>query len=221
MANYLNICDEIRETAQACNRNLNEMTLVAVTKYVAWAEIQKLYDQGQRVFGENRIEDAIPKQVQATKDCVWHFIGNLQLNKVRKAVGKFALIHSVDSVRLAQKISNVSQELGLVTPILLQANTSGETSKHGLNAEEWKTCFDNLLMLPGIEMQGLMTMAPLTDDERIIQTCFANLRILRDELKIRAGNTCDFRHLSMGMSHDFKSAIKEGATLLRIGSALY
>jgi pyridoxal phosphate enzyme (YggS family) len=218
--NYLPTCREIASTALACGRNPADIALIAVTKQVDPQTALKLYNQGQRNFGENRLPDAFLKQNEMPSDCLWHFIGNLQKNKVRKAIGKFTLIHSVDSPELADKISLTSQECGVVTSILLQANTSGEASKHGLSPDEWKKSYLELSKLKGITIQGLMTMAPLNVEEDAIHACFRELRLLRDELNEMAGNSQLF-HLSMGMSEDFKIAIEEGATLLRIGSALF
>lgn len=218
---YLAVCQQIASIAHACGRNPAEITLVAVTKQVDWEAAHALYKLGQRDFGENRLQEAASKQLAAANDCRWHFIGHLQTNKVNKAVGRFVLIHSVDSLLLARRLSLASQERKVVTSILLQANTSGESSKQGLTPEEWKSCFNEVWEFPGINVQGLMTMAPLTDNEATIRECFRNLKILRNELREMTGSPNALPHLSMGMSHDFAIAIQEGATLLRIGSALF
>jgi pyridoxal phosphate enzyme (YggS family) len=194
-------------------RDPNDVQIVAVTKGVAWKDVLPLYQLGHRDFGENRVADALAKQAEAPPDCRWHFIGTLQMNKVRKVGGKFTLIHSVDSVALAQKLSEVSVEMGVVTSILLQVNISGETTKHGLSAEQWKAAFDEVLALPGLQIKGLMTMAPAEGDEQVVRNCFKGLRLLRDELRLD--------QLSMGMSGDFRLAIEEGATMIRVGSALF
>lgn len=204
---------QIAEACQRSNRDPSDVTLIAVTKYAALEALQEAYEQGLRAFGESRIPTALDKIAQLPSDIAWHFIGHLQSNKVAKAIGHFALIHSIDSLDLAKKISSASVHQNCTTAILLQVNTSGETSKQGFTADTCRGHFAELSQLPGITVQGLMTMAPLTDDEKVIRTCFSRLRSLRDELKLR--------HLSMGMSHDFPIAIEEGATLLRIGSALF
>lgn len=216
---YQKICDEIAATAIKCGRDPREISLIAITKQIPWEIASSLYAQGQRDFGENRIVEALDKQQEAPSDCNWHFIGNLQKNKLRKIIGKFTLIHSIDSLELLQKLSEVSQENHLITPILLQANTSGEVSKHGLSPDEWKCCFKEALQLKGVLIQGLMTMAPLNGEVGVVHNCFRNLRKLRDELQVLGNH--NLPHLSMGMSQDFKIAIEEGATLLRIGSALW
>lgn len=218
---YEVVCREIALAAERHGRVPSEVTLVAVTKKVSWQTASILYQQGQRDFGEGQVAEALAKQQQAAHHCRWHFIGHLQKNKVRKVIGKFSLIHSVDSLGLAEKLSLASQEAGLITSILLQANTSGELSKQGLNPDEWRRCFEQVLGLEGISVKGLMTMAPLVDDEAILHDCFSKLRQLRDELRLMAGEKADLPHLSMGMSRDFKIAIGEGATLVRIGTALF
>lgn len=210
---YQSIREEIASTAKKCGRDASEISLIAVTKQVDWPTANHLYQEGQREFGENRVKDALEKIKEAPKDCRWHFIGNLQLNKVRKVVGKFALIHSVDSFELAKKISEVSEEMGVVTSILLQANTSGEISKNGLTPDEWKQCFAKVSNLHNLKIEGLMTMAPLVDDQKVIRNCFAELRKLGEALHLT--------HLSMGMSNDYKIAIEEGATFVRVGTALF
>jgi pyridoxal phosphate enzyme (YggS family) len=216
---YKKIYDEIAATAIHCGRDPKEITLVAVSKQIPWEIVSSLYAQGQRDFGENRVIEALAKQQEAPADCKWHFIGNLQKNKLRKIIGKFKMIHSIDSLELAKKLSEVSEENHLITPVLLQANTSGELSKQGLPPDKWRNCFEEILHFKGISIYGLMTIAPLTKDVETIRKCFQGLRKLRDELQISSNHYLP--HLSMGMSHDFKIAIEEGATLLRIGTALW
>jgi len=219
--NYAEVQVAIAVAARASGRSAADVTLVAVTKTIPWEKCSWLYALGHRDFGENRIVEALEKEGVAPADCRWHFIGTLQNNKVRKAIGKFSLIHSVDTFELAEKISQCSLDAGVTTAILLQANTSGESSKHGLTADDWKRCYEKVVDLKGITVQGLMTMAPETDDEKIIRRCFANLRVLRDELKSLFPEEAPMNHLSMGMSHDFPLAIAEGATIVRIGTALF
>ncbi|MBA3815635.1 MAG: YggS family pyridoxal phosphate-dependent enzyme [Parachlamydiaceae bacterium] len=221
MNNYTHIFKDIKQTALECGRDPSDIELVAVTKSVEWQYIQPLFDLGQRDFGENRIQEALEKKAIAPQGCRWHFIGSLQKNKVRKVIENFSLIHSVDSYELARKISECSQDLNLITHILLQSNTSGENSKHGYSPQMWKECFEALYVLPNISIDGLMTMAPLTEDVPCIENCFSSLRVLLEELNVLAKGKVQLRHLSMGMSYDYKIAIAEGATLLRIGSAIF
>jgi PLP dependent protein len=220
-AHYQAVRDEIASAAKRCGREPSDIALVAVTKQVGWHEALFLYNQGQRDFGENCVTHALMKKKEAPSDCRWHFLGHLQKNKIRKVVGQFALIHSVHTLDLAKQLARVSRQFSVITPILLQANTSGEASKQGLSSEEWKQNVEELLTLEGISIQGLMTMAPLGGDEKGIRHCFSGLRKLRDELNAMAGERAYLHHLSMGMSKDFTLAIEEGATIIRIGTALF
>lgn len=217
--NYHHVRQQIAEVAYACGRNPQDIELVVVTKGRAWAEFNPLYHLGARDFGESRLQEAEEKMMATPEDIHWHYIGALQKNKVRKVIQSFVLIHSVDSLELAQKISACSQEEDQTTRVLLQVNTSGEMSKQGFTEDEVKRDFETLWQLPGVQVEGFMTMAPLTDDEMTIRKCFHKLWNLRDEFMIRGG--ISLPHLSMGMSHDYPHAILEGATLLRIGSAIF
>lgn len=205
----------------AAGKDPASILLVAVTKGHPWSESSFLYEEGQRDFGENRVVVALEKTLDAPSDCRWHLIGTLQSNKVRKAIGKFHLIHSVDSLELLKRISEVSLELGVETQVLLQANTSKEASKHGLFPEDWKRCFAEAAVLRGVVLKGMMTMAPDISDPVAIGKCFSRLRKLRDELEDASDGRIKLPELSMGMSNDFKLAIAEGATILRIGRLLY
>ncbi len=220
MVAYPQLLAKIALVAEQAGRNPTEITLVAVSKGHAWEVVASAYLEGCRQYGENRLVEALPKMAQAPKDIDWHLIGTLQSNKVTKAVGQFALIHSVDSPELAHKISRVSIEKGLVSKILLQVNTSGELSKHGCSPDEWEKHLDEVIAFPGIAIEGLMTMAPLTASESEIRQCFFSLRTLRDSWQNRY-TSHSFYNLSMGMSNDWELAIAEGATILRIGSLLF
>lgn len=217
---HARLLNDIAEKAQNCGRNPQEITLVVASKNHPWGDIQPLYGAGQRVFAESRLPELTTKAAAAPPDVEWHFIGPLQKNKVQKTIALCALIHSVDSVELAKKISYCSEMQGVTTRLLLQVNTSGEASKQGMSIDQCLHSCDEFLKLPFISVEGLMTMAPFTEDQNAIRHCFAGLRQLRQTLKRRYGSAA-FPHLSMGMSHDYPIAIAEGATLLRIGSALW
>lgn len=217
--NYKSLLKEIAVIATQCGRDPNEITLVAVSKEHTWLEASAIFEAGCRDFGENRLQEALPKIALAPQEITWHMIGTLQGNKVAKAIDTFAWIHSVDTVELAQKIAKESEKKGKRTRILLQANTSGELSKHGLAADEWVRSFHLISKLPGLDIQGLMTIAPFVEDEAIVRGCFARLRQLKDILEKEGG--VSLPHLSMGMTHDYHWAIAEGASFLRIGTALF
>lgn len=218
---YGQLKQQIKEKALACGRNPNEIGLVAVSKNYSVNAMQAAYQEGCREFGESRVQEALEKIPLLPSDCKWHLIGNLQSNKVSRAVSSFQLIHSVDHPLLAQKISQVSQAKGIITPILLQVNTSGEVTKHGLSAEEWQKSLEAINQLSHLRIEGLMTMAPYTHDQHLIRSCFQRLCQIREEWRKQMKEPACFQHLSMGMSNDYLIAIEEGATLLRIGSALF
>lgn len=209
----------IIKEADRAGQNSEKISYIMVSKGRSVEEIKEAYSCGIRDFGENRLNQALQKKEQLPDDIRWHFIGRIQKNKIGKMVGHFSLIHSVDSFEVAELLSNESLKRNLMTPILLQANTSGETSKAGLSALDWEKSFNRLLELKGITLQGLMTMAPLTDDETEIRNCFKGLKNLQICLQSQYGVKLEL--LSMGMSHDFLIAIQEGATLLRLGSIFF
>ncbi len=218
---YLKVQQTVANIARRCGRNPKEITIVAVSKTHPWEYISSAYRVGCIDFGESRVQEALPKMAEAPEDVRWHMIGNLQRNKVSKVVGKFNLIHSVENLEVARKIAVSSEEREITTSVLLEVNASGEGSKHGMRPEEWLREFEKILDWEGIEVDGLMTMAPYTEDEAIIRRCFSNLRELRDKMRDIAGEDFPFPTLSMGMSHDYHIAIEEGATVLRIGSAIF
>jgi PLP dependent protein len=207
------VLEKIKTASLKAGRSLDEITLIAVTKHHPLEEILPIYEEGIINFGESRVQEALPKMEDAPKFIHWHLIGHLQKNKVKKVIGKFHLIHSVDSLELAESLSRASGEGGITTNILLQVNVSGEAAKQGLSREEWEKVKREVCSLPHLKIEGLMTMAPLTEDVDLIRRVFRDLRKMRD--------VWGLKHLSMGMSHDFEIAIEEGATLLRIGSAIF
>ncbi len=219
MTAYRKIVTHVQDLAKECGRNPDEIQIVAVSKSHSLEEIRQVYDEGCRLFGESRVQEALPKMEQAPEDIRWHLIGTLQKNKVNKVLGRFQLIHSVDSLELAEKISSGSSEGGIKTPILLQVNTSYEAAKHGLTADEWQRAFDALLKLPSLSIEGFMTMGPRSQDPAQTLHSFASLRQFQDLMRRQSG--LPLPHLSMGMSGDYPLAIREGATLLRIGTALF
>jgi len=210
------------EIAFECERNgrtPDEITLVAASKYADVDGIQQAYDTGIRNFGENRIQEAIAKMAHLPKDIRWHMIGHLQRNKVTKTVGSFVSIHSVDSIRLAEKIEYVANRMKLLQPLMLEVNLSGEESKFGVESDSTIQIARILATMNHIDFNGLMTVAPYTDNDEAIQRIFSSLRRLRDRISNELN--IELPHLSMGMTNDWRIAIAEGATHLRIGSAIF
>ncbi|MBI3591652.1 MAG: YggS family pyridoxal phosphate-dependent enzyme [Candidatus Melainabacteria bacterium] len=203
----------------------NKVKIIAVTKYANWQQTLEAYNLGIRDFGESYVQDAIEKlsrklQNENSKNLIqWHLIGRLQKNKAKYVVGKFFLIHSVDSVELAEIINKIANSKGLTQNILLQVNISQEAQKAGFNKDELKSSLKTLLNLPNINIQGLMTLAPKTEDKKTIKDCFLGLHSLRDELNKE--NICNLKELSMGMSNDYLTAIECGSTMVRIGRAIF
>ena len=204
--------------------NIN-VKIIAVTKYANEEQIFEAYNLGIRDFGESYLQDAIEKiskksQYEDPKDLInWHFIGRLQKNKIKQIVGKFCLIHSVDSLGLAELINKYANGNGLVQDVLLQVNISGEETKAGFNQKDLKDLFGRLVKFPNMRIKGLMTIAPKTDDKNLIKECFLNLSKLKEELN--KNFMTDIKELSMGMTGDYKTAVKCGATMLRIGKGLF
>ena len=221
--------DSIRaRIAAACRRagrNPDEVTLVVVSKTQPMAAIQAALAHGQHDFGENRVEEVLSKVAAAhdlgISDVIrWHFIGNIQSRKSAQAIGPFALLHAVDRLKIAERLSRDALQAGCVLSVLLEVNISGEESKHGFGPDELRQAAPQLAQLAGLRIQGLMTMAPLVDDPQQTRPIFRSLRLLRAELAATTPQV-DWRHLSMGMTNDFEVAIEEGATIVRIGTAIF
>jgi PLP dependent protein len=220
IARNLNSIDvSIKSCAKSAGRDPNSVRLIAVTKTIKVADIIKAYDAGQRLFGENRVPELEEKKSQLPSDSEWHMIGHLQTNKVKSAVKCSHLIHSVDSKRLLMKINEVAGTLKKQQNILLQANIFGEKSKFGSPAEMVGEIVAAAMDLSHVCCKGFMTMAPQDVSAETLKIVFSRLRRLREEMEDRFG--ASFPELSMGMSGDYEVAIEEGATFVRIGSAIF
>ena len=196
------------------------VTLLAVSKTFPAQDVAAAYAAGQRLFGENRLQEAMEKMPALPEDCSWHLIGPLQRNKVRKALEQgLSLIQAVDSLKLAQAVSRIAAELGKTADILLEVNIDGEQSKHGFAPQELRDLWAELTALPHVRIQGLMCIPAPVQQPEAARPAFAALRHLADELRTRG--PLPLPMLSMGMSHDFEIAIEEGATLVRVGSAIF
>jgi pyridoxal phosphate enzyme (YggS family) len=197
--------------------------LIAVTKHATIGQITEAHDLGLADFGENRLQDALKKREELPPGVAlnshWHFIGHLQTNKVKQAVGNFSLIHSVDSFRLAQEIAKAAAQKSIVQNILLQVKIVPDDSKSGFTADELKSVMPDILKLSYIKVDGLMTITPLGADEETTKNSFNGLRTLRDELNSAFGT--DLTELSMGMSDDWHQAITCGSTMIRLGRAIF
>ena len=222
IANNLNeIEKEIKRICLSCGREPTDVNLVAVSKTKPLAAVQEAFAAGQKIFGENYVQEAIEKSA-AFPQAEWHLIGSLQTNKLKSIAGKFKLIHSVERLRLATMLDKVSSEVGVVQDILLQIHVGDEETKSGVSFDEAPEVIRQILAMPGLRLRGLMALPPLTEDENAGRRAFASVRYAmekwRNEFSLDASVFCE---LSMGTSGDFAWAIQEGATLVRIGTSIF
>lgn len=211
---------KICEKTKALLTELGKIKLVAVTKTVSVEKIRECVNCGVTIIGENKIQEAVSK-FEKLKDLnvSWHFIGHLQKNKVKSAVNLFDVIQSVDSIALARKINNSARAAGKKQEIMIEVNVAQESSKSGINPEELELFYLSLMHLKNIEIIGLMTIAPLSNDATNVKWVFKRLRGLRDMLNNK--NDTHIEELSMGMTEDYKVACEEGATMVRIGRGIF
>jgi pyridoxal phosphate enzyme (YggS family) len=220
-ANIADVRATIAETAQNAGRTVDEITLVAVSKTKPVEMVKIAYNLGVTDFGENRVQDALPKIADFHPAGLrWHMIGHVQSNKVNKVIGQFDSVQSVDSLHLAQLLQRHAEEQGIRLPVLLQVNVSGEASKEGIALVDAPTVARQIVALPRLDVQGLMTIAPLVQDAEEVRPFFRGLRELRDRLRNELPQST-WQHLSMGMTDDYTVAIEEGATIVRIGRAIF
>ncbi|HEY8485051.1 MAG TPA: YggS family pyridoxal phosphate-dependent enzyme [Longimicrobiales bacterium] len=211
---------QIAEALDRAGRK-DEVALVAVTKGHPPEAVEAAIAVGLRRCGENRVQELEAKVASVGRERVeWHLIGHLQRNKVRRALPLFDLIHSIDSLRLAEELSKEAGRQGREVHGLVQVNASGEATKGGFSPEETVEAVARIVELPGVRIHGLMTMAPFTDDERILRRTFAETRRLFEQCAREVAGF-DARHLSMGMSNDFQIAVEEGSTMVRLGTILF
>lgn len=219
--NIAQVRARIAEAARKVGRDPAEITLVAVSKTKPVELVEMAYNLGVTDFGENRVQEALPKiEHFHPQGLRWHLIGHLQSNKAGKVVAPFSCVHSVDSLHLAQVLSKHAQEQGSQLPILLQVNVAGEASKEGMSPKEAPEIARQIASLPALHIEGLMTIAPLVDDPEKVRPVFRELRLLRDRLRDEVPAS-SWSHLSMGMTDDYGIAIEEGATLVRVGRAIF
>ncbi|HEX2963121.1 MAG: YggS family pyridoxal phosphate-dependent enzyme [Ignavibacteria bacterium] len=211
--------DKINSRCLSSGRKAGDVRLIAVSKNTGIDSICQALESGITDLGENKAQELTEKVPLIDKNVNWHFLGHLQTNKVKYVVPVAFLIHSVDSIRLAEEINRQAVKLGKVQQILLEVKTSEEATKYGVgNLEDLLSLASFCREAPGLSLQGLMTMAPFTDEEKLIRKSFSELRNLKVMLNERG---FDLTELSMGMTHDYEIAIEEGATMLRVGTAIF
>ena len=219
--NVKRVMEEIARAAAASGRKAEDITLVGVTKTVTAAQAKELIDAGVTNLGENRVQSLLDKYETLKDEPAWHLIGHLQTNKVKYIADKVSMIHSVDSLKLAEEIDRRFQMAGRTANILVQVNVSGEESKFGIQPEDAFPLMESLSQLKNIQVCGLMTMAPKTDHPDDCRKFFYGLHKLSVDIRDKKYDNINMGQLSMGMSGDFREAILEGATIVRIGSALF
>jgi PLP dependent protein len=223
--NLAEVRERIAVAARHSGRRPEDIALMAVSKTFPAERIREAYDAGQRLFGENRVQEFATKidALRGLRDAEWHLIGHLQTNKAAKAAELFGGIDSVDSLRLAQKLDASAQQLGKKLTVLIEINVGGEAAKSGVAPESRE--LDQLLLaapeLEYLDFRGVMTVPPFTDDPFEARPYFRKLREFRDQIAVRRLPAVDMHVLSMGMSHDFDVAIEEGSTCVRVGTAIF
>ena len=233
--NLARVQERIAEAALRAGRDPAQVTLIAVTKTHPAEVVVAAYRAGIRHFGENRVEEGVTK-ISAVHAAIsgsrptWHMVGHVQSRKAQAAIAHFDCVHSVDRLKIARRLSRFARDAGRTLPVLFECNVSGEETKFGFDLPGWErdearreaffAAAEDVLALPGLAVQGLMTMAPLFTDPETVRPVFVSLRALLDALRERFP-THDWRHLSMGMTSDFEVAIEEGATMVRIGRAIF
>lgn len=219
--NYRAIEEKVEKACLRAGRKREDVTLIAVSKTKPVSMIHELLPLGVRDFGENKVQELTEKEELLPKDIRWHMIGHLQRNKVKYVVGKACMIHSVDSLRLAEEISKEALKKQISVPILVEVNVAGEESKFGVSVQEAPFLVEQICRLPGIEVKGLMTIAPYVEDPEENRIVFRNLRKLSVDIGGKNFDNVTMDILSMGMTGDYEVAIEEGATHVRVGTGIF
>src|SRR6202171_1276275 len=217
--NLARVSGAIAEAAARAERPVDSIHLVAISKTHDAEKVRVAHEAGQTLFGESRVQEARVKIPELPLSLRWHFVGDLQKNKIRHALPLFELFHGIDDVDLAREMNRVAEEQGMSTRILLEVNVGGEGSKFGFKAEALRAQMEQLLSLSRLSIEGLMTIPPLAEEAEASRKFFVDLRELRDSIEKEFG--VKFSHLSMGMTNDFPIAVEEGATLVRVGTAIF
>lgn len=213
--------EKMRAACEKANRNIDEVKLIAVSKTKPVEDIEEAYDYGIRDYGENKVQELDEKFPVLPKDINWHLIGHLQRNKVKYIVDKVRLIHSVDSVRLAEQINIEAEKKDVDVDILVQVNIANEDTKFGLMEDDTIDTIKQISLLPRVHIKGLMTIAPYTDNPEDNRGYFRGMKELSEKINSLNINGVEMRELSMGMTGDYEVAIEEGATLVRVGTGIF
>ena len=219
--NYREVEKNIQEACRRAGRKREEVTLIAVSKTKPAEAIEEIHALGQREFGENKVQELTAKYEVLPKDIKWHLIGHLQSNKVKYIIDKAEMIHSVDSVKLAEVISKEAVKKNVTAKVLIEVNVAQEESKFGVSLEETLPLVEEIAKLPAIQICGLMTIAPFVENPEENRAVFRNLRELSVDINAKKIDNVTMSVLSMGMTNDYMVAIEEGATMVRVGTAIF
>ena len=219
LENLQGVREQIAQAAAKAGRDAKDIDLVAISKTHPAEKVREAVEAGQNLFGESRVQEARAKIPELSSSICWHFVGHLQKNKVRQALPLFEMIHAVDSLALAQDINRIAEEEGLYPRVLLEVNVAGEGSKFGFEADALRQQMEALLALPRLSIEGLMCIPPLAVESEDSRKFFVEVRELRDSLEKQFNMSLP--QLSMGMTQDFLIGIEEGATLVRVGTAIF
>ncbi len=219
--NLKKVEENIRQACERSGRNREDVTLIAVSKTKPVEMMEEAMGAGIHVFGENKVQEILKKEVLLPADTIWHLIGHLQRNKVRQIAGKVAMIHSVDSLRLAEQIQKEYEKIEQTAQILIEVNVAREDSKFGLMPEETEETIRKIALMPNIHVCGLMTIAPYVENPEENRIHFRNLRKLLVDINAKNIDNISMRELSMGMTGDYEIAIEEGATFVRVGTGIF
>lgn len=219
--NLQNVENRIQAACARANRERSEVTLIAVSKTKPVSMLNEVYAEGIRCFGENKVQELTEKYDKLPRDVKWHMIGHLQRNKVKYIVDKATLIHSVDSVRLAETIEQEAAKKDVIVPILVEVNVAEEDSKFGLKVNEVLSIIEKISRFPHIRIKGLMTIAPYVENPEENRPVFARLRKLSVDIAEKNIDNVSVEILSMGMTNDYEVAIEEGATMVRVGTGIF
>lgn len=213
--------ENIKKACEEVGRDVNEVTLIAVSKTKPYTAIEEALPTGVKDYGENKVQELCDKYEILPKDIKWHMIGHLQRNKVKYLVGKASLIHSVDSIRLAEQIEKEYAKADEIANILIEVNMAQEESKFGITSQETEELIREIAKLPHVRIQGLMTIAPFTDNPETNRVYFKNMKKLSVDINNKNIDNVSMNVLSMGMTGDYQVAVEEGATMVRVGTGIF
>lgn len=219
--NLREVEEKIQEACRRSGRGREEVTLVAVSKTKPVEMLQEIYDQGIRVFGENKVQEITAKYEKLPSDIRWQMIGHLQRNKIKYIIDKVEMIHSVDTLRLAEAIDHEAQKKGVIMPVLLEVNVAQEESKFGMGTEEVLSFVTEAAKFPNLRIKGLMTIAPYVEDPEENRPVFRRLKELSVDIAQKNIDNVTMNVLSMGMTGDYQVAIEEGSTMVRVGTGIF